>query len=213
MRVEELLDEHGLDAEETVAWARDRAESLLAQVDDPDLQALLEGRDASVTPARADDVQVAKRPANLPPVPSKARAAEAHAGAAPESSDDDDLEELDVEELEELDMDEVDLVEDEDEGEGGDHDFVGGDAGEGDDPESRPLYKVTDTQPLDAVDADIVDDDATEGEYDDVPVRSGDTDTTMDKKAVLEGGTPGEIGDEGSGDLFEDEDLEIDIDV
>jgi hypothetical protein len=115
----ELFEQHGLDPESTLAWAKEKAARLLEESGGGDLEGLLEGLDAQPPPRRerpprreqsasdADEPSVA-RP--LPPLPNEA-AAEA------EAEDAEELEELDVDELEELDVDELELIEEVDEDE------------------------------------------------------------------------------------------------
>ena len=185
----DLFEQHGLDPESTLQWAREKAARLLEESGGGDLEGLLEGLDAERPPARerparrraqtGDDEPSVARP--LPPLPNEARA-EAEAEALEELED---LEELDMDELEELDVDELELIEELDEGES--------------DYSDAPV-RTGDTAPHAVVSAAIVDEDEDEDEAEDEHTGTDDDDLDLDPE--------GDVDDE----LLGDDSIPIDLD-
>lgn len=160
MQPAELAEQFGLDAEETLAWARERIDSILGDIpEDSDLRKLLEGLEAPAYRPRPkdDEPSVVKK---LPPIPSKAR--------AEEEEDVEEIEELDLEEFEEIDDEELELIEEEDEDEGEYADVP---------------VRTGDTAPHAVVTEEIADDSGeVEGEWDDTgddPEPSGEVDDEL----------------------------------
>jgi hypothetical protein len=96
----DLIEHHGFDKDELMAWARERAEELLENVSDEAVSEMLAGMDFDPAPRASDgDEESVTRPVAF----------------AASEDDVEDIEELDMEEVEEIDDEELELI---DEGEG-----------------------------------------------------------------------------------------------